>query len=74
MNFLSVILLQASYNSRIILTEIATYYSQNYAGTLGSSLLYTWVYFRAIRVVLSDWVTIISITHLNILKTISKGA
>ena len=28
-----------SYNSRIILIKIETYYSQNYAGTLGSSLL-----------------------------------
>ena len=27
-----------SYNSRIILIKIETYYSQNYAGTLGSSL------------------------------------
>ena len=27
-----------AHNSRIILTKIATYYSQNYAGTLGSSL------------------------------------
>jgi len=27
-----------SYNSRIILAKIATYYSQNYAGTLGASL------------------------------------
>ena len=26
------------YNSRIILIKIETYYSQNYAGTLGSSL------------------------------------
>ena len=29
----------ASYNSRIILIKIETYYSQNYAGTLGSSLV-----------------------------------
>ena len=27
------------YNSRIILIKIATYYSQNYAGILGSGLL-----------------------------------
>ena len=30
-----------SYNSRIILIKIETYYSQNYAGTLGSSLTVT---------------------------------
>ena len=28
-----------SYNSKIILAKIATYHSQNYAGTLGSSLV-----------------------------------
>ena len=28
-----------SYNSKIILIKIETYYSQNYAGTLGSSLV-----------------------------------
>ena len=35
-----------SYNSRIILIEIETYYSQNYASTLGSSLTFMYIYSR----------------------------
>ena len=37
-----VLCLSMSYNSRIILIKIATYYSQNYAGILGSGLLLGW--------------------------------
>ena len=32
-----------AYKHPIILTKIATYYSQNYAGTLGSSLITAYV-------------------------------
>ena len=32
---------QTSYNSRIVLTKMDTYYSPNYASTLGSSLITT---------------------------------
>ena len=32
-----------SYNSRIIFIKIEAYYSQNYAGTLGSSLIFAYV-------------------------------
>jgi len=40
-----------SYNSRIILAKIVTYFSQNYAGTLGSSLTTTMVFQKPWRIV-----------------------
>ena len=41
-----------SYNPRIILIKIATYYSQNYAGILGSGLSYNVLLYRDIIILI----------------------
>jgi len=40
---------QVSYNSRIILTKSVTYYSQNYSGIIGSSLVVSGMFSLGVR-------------------------